>query len=176
MNCFQCGKPAFYIVEGSSGNYGLCIECNLQREQASALEHQRTMELLNTSLSLFSLQSGIPMPQLPIRSAPIIPITNMATNNIHVDNSAIGVLNLGYINTVERTVTTLKRTGQTSIANALTQLTQGTLDNSGLSAQQKNDVIEILSEIAQESEKPIERRRLAIVRSLTSSLRRFLAA
>lgn len=168
--CQQCGRPAFYRIEFASGVLNLCIECDLKRQHGESLEFQRNMQLMNSALALFGLQSGIPVPKLPMSSVPIMPITNMNTSNIRVENSTVGVVNLGYIQTVDRAVTLLRQAGANDVANALTQLTQGVLDNRDVSDQQRKEILEILSAIGTESQKSTANRAVSVVRALAAEL------
>ena len=128
------------------------------------------MQLMNSTLAMFSLQSGIPVPKLPVTTTPIIPITNMNTNNIRVENSTIGVVNFGYIQNVDRAVTLLRQAGANDVAHALTQLTQVVVDNQDVSAQQRKEILEILSAIGTESQKPPANRAVSVVRALAAEL------
>ena len=92
--CQQCGRRAIYRVELEDGVLNLCIACNLQREQSETLELHRTTQAMNAALAVFNMQTGIPMPKLPVPLMSIIPVTDMSTTNIHIENSTVGVVNL----------------------------------------------------------------------------------
>jgi len=168
--CQQCGRPAFYRIENAGGVVNLCIECDLKRQHGEALEFQRDTQLMNSALAMFGLQSGIPVPRLPVSSVPIIPITNMNTNYIRVENSTIGVVNLGHIQNVDRAVTVLRQAGANDFADALSQLTQAVVDNREVSDQRRQEILEILSTIGTESQKPTASRAVGVVRALAMEL------
>jgi hypothetical protein len=172
MKCHNCGKPASFQIKAEEGVLYLCIDCNLKYECAQTLEYQRHAHLLNQTSALFNSMSGIPglAPQVPIPQIQPIPISDMIINNIHVDNSAIGVLNTGNIEKVDAAVTVLKETGEASAANAIVKLTEAVANKKDIDKEIKDNILEVLGAIATEATVPKDQRRRAVIRPLITQL------
>jgi hypothetical protein len=91
-------------------------------------------------------------------------------SNIQVRDSNIGVLNTGQLVMVGSRISVLAQRGETGLTAALTDLTRAVIESSEVSAEQKNEIIELLSGIASEAVAPRERRRRTVLRSLIQSL------
>ena len=170
--CQQCGRPATVRITDDEGELYLCIDCNLKLEHAQALDFQRTAQQFNLAAAAFESMSGLPglVPRMPVPPVQALPIANMNVNNINVDNSVIGVLNTGCIETVNNAITMLKESGADEIASAISELTQSVIDAQDASNESKNDILELLSVIADEARKPKQDRRSAVVRPLLKDL------
>jgi hypothetical protein len=69
-------------------------------------------------------------------------------NNIRVTNSEIGVLNTGTIENVDSTVTVLKTSGNSELAQAVTALSEAVIKSNEISSNQKNQIIKMLPKLA----------------------------
>ena len=90
-------------------------------------------------------------------------------NNIQVTNSELGVLNTGNIQNVDSTVTVLKTSGNSELAETITQLSE-TVIKSNISNDIKNQIIELLDAISTEAVAPQDKRRKSVVGALLAKL------
>ena len=170
--CQQCDRPAAFRITDDDGELYLCIDCKLKFEHAETLEFQRTAQQFNLAAAAFEMMSGLPglVPRIPIPPVQTFPVGNMNVNNINVDNSVIGVLNTGSIETVDNAITVLKQSGAEEMAAAISKLTQSVIDSADATNESKNQIVEILSVIADEAVKPKQERRPAVIRPLLTEL------
>jgi hypothetical protein len=170
--CQQCGRPATVRITDDECELYLCIDCNLKLEHAQALDFQRTAQQFNLAAAAFESMSGLPglVPRMPVPPVQSLPIANMNVHNINVDNSVIGVLNTGCIESVSNAITMLRESGADEIASAISKLTQSVIDTQDASNESKNEILELLSVIADEARKPKQDRRSAVLRPLLSEL------
>lgn len=165
MKCYQCDRPAMYLV--TEYEVPLCLHCYSkfsQVEQAKIELLEREMNYLNDQASFIS---GLPSigPRFSPRPQPI-QITGAKLNNINISNSVVGTINTGYLNSVDQAITALNSLGESSIAEAIKELTEATLKSNDLGKNQKNELIEILDVLASEAATPNEERKKIIVKSL----------
>jgi hypothetical protein len=172
--CQHCGKPATICITHARkpGELYLCVDCNLKSELAESLEFQRLAHQMNFVAAAFEATSGLPglVPRMPVPQIPPFRVGDMKVHNINVDNSVVGVLNTGSIQTVDNAVTVLKRRGADEIGLALAEFTQRVIDANNVDNETKNRVVEILSAVAEEATKPEGERRLGVIRPLLLEL------
>jgi hypothetical protein len=157
-------------ITSDEGVVYLCVDCNLKYEQAEAIEFNRNMQMLNVVGAALGMTTGIQLPRFPVQTIPVIPVTNMNLNNFNIDNSVIGVLNTGNVRTIDHAITYLTQVGETDVARVLKVLTEGVAENPEISTEQKNQIVELVSTIASEAQKPEPQRRLAVTRALVTEL------
>lgn len=170
--CQQCGRPATIRITNTEGELYLCIDCNLKLEQAEALEFHRTAQQFNMVAGAFEAAAGLPglVPRVRIPPAPPVPIANMNVNNFNVNNSVLGVLNTGSIQSVDNAITVLRQSGVNEMASAISKLTQAVIDAKDIGGDLRNRIVETLSFIAEEAAKPETERRPAGIRPLITDL------
>jgi hypothetical protein len=95
----------------------------------------------------------------------------MVFNNIHVENSTVGVINTGDVQTIDSVVSSAKTAGNESLALALKNFTEAVLDSGDLQQDQKNDVIGQLAFLSQQA---IAKTKQApsVIRSIVSGIER----
>jgi len=69
---------------------------------------------------------------------------DITLNNIKLDNSTIGVINTGNIETVDAAVTSLKQSGDQSVRAALLAVSEVLLANAAINNELKNHLVEML--------------------------------
>jgi hypothetical protein len=112
-------------------------------------------------------------PRFPTRKT--VNLGGVALHNIKVDNSTIGVINTGNIETVDVAVSALNNSGNNDIATALNQLTTEVVKNTEPQNDVKNQIVELLSLIASEATAPKERQRKGAMKALLSQLKDLLS-
>jgi hypothetical protein len=122
--CSQCGKPAVAKVS----NIYLCVEHNLQFEQAEQMQHNRLVDLGNISRQLlYESIFGIVTPPHPSPTYSPFPGDSMTLNNINVDRSTIGALNTGNIASLDIVMTRIH--DQPELYQAIKNFTEAILNS-----------------------------------------------
>jgi hypothetical protein len=172
MKCYQCHNPAMFLV--TEKEIPLCLDCNLKFVQMIARQnemHEREINYLSDYMdSIVGVSAGAP--RFPERKS--VHVGGVSLNNIRVDNSTIGVINTGNMETVDLSVSALAQEGQADLAAALTNLTNAVLSNNDIHIDIKNQIVEILSIISSEATAPPEKRRNSVAETLLSHLERLL--
>ena len=173
MKCHQCNNPAMFKV-GEEG-IPLCLECKLKLSQVMSMEREENERMLNyLSDQMYDIVSLPPLgPRFPAKKT--ICLGDVVLNNIKVDNSRIGVLNTGNIETVDMSVTSLNQSGNAELGNAIKELTNAVVASEELQNDIKNQLIEILSVISSEATAPPERQRKGVINVLIKQLKNMLS-
>ena len=169
MQCCQCGKPAMFLVGPDESP--LCLDCNLKYQQLMQTHLDMLIRQLNSVRDEIDAKIGfhVTAPRIPERQS--LNVTGGITlNNIKVDNSTIGVLNTGSIETVDVAIGALKGVNEDDIASAIKDLTQAVIENSTIQADTKDDMLELISVLAVEATAPKEKRRAKAMRPLLTRL------
>lgn len=170
MKCYQCSKPAMYLVGPEKAQVPLCLECNLKHVQMTTMQNDMLERQMNYLSNYMDIMVGLPglSPKFPERQT--VAIGGVTLNNIKIDRSTIGVVNTGSIETVDSVVTVLKQSGDSQVATAVLELSQAVLDSQALIADTKAKLVDILSLLATEVTAPKERRRSAAMRPLLQEI------
>jgi len=173
MKCHQCGKPAMFSV--GKEEVPLCLDCNLKFTQIAQMHIEANERMLNYLSDQADCIIGLPVsgPRFPQRKA--IHIGGVNLNNIKIDNSTIGVLNTGNIESVDVSVTSLQQNGNNQLANAIKEITNAVVASNELQAETKNQLIEMLSIISSEATAPAERQRKSVVKVLIDRFKDILS-
>jgi hypothetical protein len=172
VKCYNCDKPAMFVVGPEGNGFPLCLECTNKHQQMAAIQSDQLERDMNFAAAEMEAVTGTlgTMPRYPQRQIRIIQGGPVTLNNINVSNSAIGVLNTGNLEIVDAAITALKANQQTQdIAGAIAKVTSAVAD-SDLSKQIKNEAIEILSTVATEATAPEPKRKSSVVKRLLGGL------
>lgn len=166
MKCSQCGKPA--VVRLGGKGHPLCVDCNLKFEQAQSLEFDRLARQYNLAVGQIEATVGFPgtLPRFAPPPQRVYHLGDTTLNNIRIDRSAIGILNTGTIGAVDGAITVLRQHGEEDAARAITLLTEAVMQENALKAEQKNEVLEMLSLISAEATSPKEQRRSLAIKKV----------
>jgi hypothetical protein len=151
----------------------LCLECHSKFQDVVDRRIENSERMMNYLSDLMEARIGIPglAPRFPPRPPrTVIQAGNFTMHNIRIDRSSIGVLNTGYINSVDTAIGTMRGSGEESAADAFRSLTEELVRIQGVEAEHKDKVLEILSVLASEATVPREQRRKSAMRALLSEL------
>lgn len=169
MKCYNCEKPAMFIVGPEGQQFPLCLDCRLKYIQTIVIQNdqlERTMNYLTAQMESVAGTPGL-LPRFPQREVKILQGGNVTLNNISVSNSAIGVLNTGNLEIVDSAISVLKSDPQTKdISDAIKKITNSIVGAQDLKPEKKNEAIEILSVVASEATAPRDKRKVAVVNRL----------
>lgn len=171
VKCSQCDKAAVVQLYSSDDEPGvtLCVDCNLKYEQAKAIEYERMSRTYNKLAR--SLQSSLGIPIATFSESPMPQMDQYVMNNIRIDQSTIGVLNTGNIQTVDSAVTVLSGQSDSEDASAaIAKFTQAVIDSQEATDEIKNEILELLSIVATEATAPAEKRRGQAVKSMLTTI------
>jgi hypothetical protein len=178
MKCYNCNKNALYAMGEKGNQVLLCLDCyikleNIQLQKQAAI--QKELNYLTDEMESISGVYGV----LPRYAEPspryIIQSGGITLNNINVNNSEIGVLNTGNIENVDSTVTVLKSEGNADLAAAVTALSEAVIKTTEITAEQKNQIIELLSTLAEEAVSPKEKQKKSVVKALINQIGELLS-
>jgi hypothetical protein len=175
MKCYQCEKPAMFVIEQEGTQVPLCLDCNLKFTRLIAEKNDMLERGMNYLTSMAEAQVGLPglLPRFPERR--VVKTGDITLNNIKIDNSTVGVVNTGNIETVDAAVTSLKQSENPSVSAALLAVAEAVLTSTQINTELKNHIVEILSVVATEATAPKERRRNTAMRPLLSELATLLS-
>lgn len=173
MKCYQCGRPAMFLV--GEKEIPLCLDCNLKLVQMTTMQNDMLERQINYYTDLMDYTIGLPPsgPHFPPKKT--VNLGGIALHNIRVDNSTIGVINTGNIETVDVAVSVLQNEGKREFAQALNELTTAVIRSTELQDMTKNQIVELLSLIATEATAPKERQRKGAMMALLSQLKDLLS-
>ena len=152
----------------------LCIDCQLKMEQVKARQNEESERMINYLSDQMSSIAGIPPmgPRFPERK--IIHTEGTILNNINIRDSQIGVVNTGYVQTIDAAVTTIREHGNGPLSDALSRLTEAVVAESQLDDARRKEVLELISTISSEASLPERNRRKSIIRPLVSEIGQML--
>ena len=171
FNCSQCGRPAFFQIGGQA--VYLCLDCNLKLTHIRYMDIEMLERESNYLAEQMEMTIGVRgvVPRYPPRQIKhVINQGDTILNNIKVENSAIGILNTGSIQTIDSSVTALNQSGQGELATAIRTLTEAVANTKTVEEEQRSKILEMLSVLASESTLPKEKRRKAAMGPLVVSL------
>ena len=164
MKCQQCGKVAVWSYD--DGKINLCLDCNLKFQQAADMMNRRNAEMINYLAEQMEATVGLPgiIPRYKITPS-LIHTGNTTFNNINVNNSTVGAINTGYVETIDVSLSVINDKNNNEIAKILKALTEEIIQNKEVKEKNKNDVLEQLAFISEELTKPVEHQKKSIMKS-----------
>ncbi len=173
MKCRECSKPTTFAIERNGEQVPLCLDCNLKLQALQRQQLEEYERAMNYAVGQAEVAMGMPglLPRFPPRERPVALHTgDLVTHNLTVSGSSIGVLNSGYIGSVDSAIGALYSTGEQNVADALKSFTDALLVLEDVRADQKNELLELLSMISAEATVPPKNRRKLAMRSLLAEV------
>ena len=173
MKCYQCDKPAMFVLQLPEGTLPLCLDCNAKYQAMLSRQMEDSERMLNYISEEMEYAMGLPglMPRFPQRPPQaIIRAGDMTVHNIQIDRSNIGVVNTGYIGAVDTAVGALRISGEVDGAEALKQFTERLMASQELDDETKAKALELLSVLATEVTAPRPLMRKAAMKPLLLEL------
>ncbi|HEC67306.1 MAG TPA: hypothetical protein ENI35_00590 [Candidatus Desulfofervidus auxilii] len=169
MKCHNCGKPA--IVTYNNGKLALCLDCNLKFQQAQELIFRRNVKMLNYLTAEIEAVGGLPrlFPRYKV-SSPVYYKGDLVLNNINIQNSNVGVINTGNVESIDVSLTFLKEQGNEEIAELIKILTKEIIKNKDIVENQKNEILEQLAFITEQLSIPKEQRKTSILKTIFATI------
>ena len=159
MKCNQCEIPALYLI--GEAKTPLCLKCYSTHEQMTQKRIKENMKLLKYYDDAIAFHLGYgPPPSIGSTTS----TGDITMNNIHIANSNIGIVNTGeiYAQNIQPHIQILAK-NEPNLANILENLSKSLIECKDISQTEKNDILELISSIAEESIKPPTQRRKRLV-------------
>jgi hypothetical protein len=105
--CYNCGKPAMYLVGPPGNQFPLCLDCYDKQQRIAAVQNDQLIQDHNHAVLDMEVAMGLPLGSLGrYQERKIIhqqggPVTY---NNFHFANSPIGVVNTGNLKIVDTAI------------------------------------------------------------------------
>lgn len=171
MKCVNCTKSAVYSYE----KIPLCLDCYIRMRELNLREIEMIERQSNFLIDQMEGVCGVyGLPRYPERRM-IIQSGGVTLNNIHVTNSEIGVLNTGAVQTIDSTLTVLKSEGNNELAVALQKLSEAVIRAGDLTNNQKNEALELIGAMSEETVAPAPKRKLAVIKAMLAQTASTLA-
>jgi hypothetical protein len=164
MKCQQCGKPAIMKYGEGEESIFLCIDCNLKYQQSIEMAQRRNAEMINFLTGQIESQFGMygMFPRYQVTS-PVIHKGDIKLNNINVNNSVVGAINTGVVQSIDVSLSVIKSQGEPDIVDSIKGLTEQLIKSNDINDKQKNEILEQLSFISEQLAKPKESRKRSLI-------------
>ncbi len=179
--CEHCQqKPAIASV----GDVAICIDCMRSyqealwfRSRSMYLDFARHAALMNhIQADMDSNYAGILPPTPPIRILPL-PIEEGDVNltNISIDRSTVGVVNTGNVQRLDAAISLLQTDDNKELRESLTRLSEAVLASRSVSAIDKDEIVQHLSFLAQQTVESKESRMSYLVKQAVTRVRQLVS-
>ena len=171
MKCNQCDKPAVVIYGEGKSRIGLCLDCNLKFQQAQDMQMRRHAEYMNFLAGQIEMSLGMHgfIPRYHVQQ-PIIHQGEYKLNNININNSIVGSVNTGTVQSIDVSLSVIKKHGDNEIAQAIKEITEKIIQSTQLDDSQRNEVLEQLSFISEQITKPKEQRSASLLKPIGTAI------
>jgi hypothetical protein len=162
-----------FLVDAEDGQIALCLDCKVKLQALQNQNVENMERMLNHLAGQIEMASGVSglVPRFPPRARPVTLHTgDLMTTNLNIADSSIGVLNTGFIGSVDNAVGTLHSEGDVDAADAFKAFTEALVAIEEIAADQKNQLLELLSVLAAEATVPPPERRRTAMRPLLAEL------
>ena len=175
IKCYQCDKPA--IIEYDN-KVPLCVDCYQKIAQAAFMEQQAQHNKLSwiaSNLNFidqeFSAGTGglIPPNRMAIPQPPSAG-SSYTFSHIQVSDSNVGVINPGTLFTLNTSIEVMQNRGDSELAKAVKELTQGVLDDKQINDDLKKEIAEQLEFLVAEAIADKEKRRVGVIRGIMAQI------
>jgi len=165
--CTQCGKPGIVSVNRQN----LCVDCWYKVEVTKTLAFRLQAISMNFAAQQMDDITGLggmaPTPRIQV---PDIPKGPFILNNIKLDNSIVGAINTGNVQTIDVSLTVLEQAGNAKAKEALKAMTEAILADASIGPAKKNELIEQIAFLAQQSVVAAKDRKPGLIKATLTSL------
>ena len=163
-----------YNVEG----HLLCLHCSATWQRMLREQMADQIRMVNYITAEMEAIVGLPgtMPRIELPAPPVVHTGAMTLNNIHVNDSVVGVINTGQVRQLDVAVDAIRDAGGGPLAEALRILSQAVLDTEELAPEQKREAVEHLAFLAEQAVLPKDQRQRSIGKVVIGALAEVLNA
>ena len=142
----HCDKLAIAVVNGTP----LCVDCYYKFEVARTLGARLAIINMNYAAAEMDHITGL-RNFTPRMQVPDIPKGPVILNNIKIDNSVVGWINTGNIETVDVSISYLEHSGNKDISAALKILTEAIVNNAHVSSSAKSNMLDQVAYLSEQA-------------------------
>jgi hypothetical protein len=171
MKCYQCDKPAVIRYGEGKETMLFCLDCNLKFQQAADMIQRRNAEMINYLTGQIESHFGMygMFPRYKI-TPPLIHQGEIKLNNINVNNSVVGAINTGVVQSIDISLSVIKNQGDIEIVKVIKDLTEEVLQSKKMEDDKKNEILEQLSFISEQLSKPKESRIWSVIKPVFATI------
>ena len=171
LRCDQCIKPAMYNIQG----YDLCLEHHtmlIKSIQGRQLENMAMMNYLQDSIAYTLGAPGAQPPriQVPVPIVHTAPVTHNTHNNIHVENSVIGLINTAQVGRINVAMDNIVNNDDELIVEAIKAVTEAIVNTTELNNETKNQLLEQMAFITEQATLPNSKRQTSVVKPILAAI------
>jgi hypothetical protein len=161
MKCYQCDNNAMYEV--GPEKVPLCLQCYALLQQTYLKQNEALREEINflhdSADSIFGIRTGA---RYPTKRPVLVSGGTINNNHIAINNSQIGMLNTGNINSLNQTIDTLYTTSQKNLADNIKRFSEAVLIDKDLTDIQRTEIFESLDIVTRELLQEPENRKKSV--------------
>jgi hypothetical protein len=144
--CAHCKKPVVTHIN----SVPLCVDCYYKFEVARTLEFR--MLAINANHASAEMASIIGVPNsFPKMQVPDIPKGPPILNNIKIDNSVVGAINTGTVQSIDVNISRLEQSGNDQVSEKLKTLTQAIANEPSLGDRDKNHLLDQVAYLSEQA-------------------------
>ncbi len=163
--CGQCSRPAIAAVGGAA----LCVDCYYRFEVARTLSFRIAAIGMNHAAAEIDAVTGL-RNFTPRIQVPDIPRGPVILNNIKVDNSVVGSINTGNVQSIDVSVTVLKEAGKGKISDALKALAEAIANSHAITAADKDSMLDQVAFLSEQAVAAAKDRRPGMIQAAFASI------
>ncbi|MBA7479862.1 hypothetical protein ES707_15303 [subsurface metagenome] len=167
--CSQCDKVA--VV--SYGEVNLCAEHYQMVQQADYQRFRMAAAMFNVMAAQFDAGTGwlVPHPRIEIPPATPSIVGNLTFNNISVDRSTVGAINLERVRNLDISIDIMQSRGDTDLAAGIKELTQAIIDSKEVTESVKDEINGQLEFLVAQATANKQNRNIGLIKSALAGIR-----
>ena len=167
MKCSQCDREAIGMMNNGQGP-AVCVEHYVMLQSAIQRNISVLRDLVQDQEDDINLMFGIP--PRPRRPAPVIHQGNNVFKQLKIDNSNIGVVNMGTIDSLNATISYIQQAGSVELANQIKSFAEAVSASTELSKELQKEILEQLSYLGTQIRTPSEQRNQGVIKTILKSI------
>ena len=162
MSCSQCQqKSAMYQVAG----HRLCLECYDLHEKVQQAEHARYVANMNNTYEEMEAITGVPMPRYR-QPTPVIQ-QGGTQNFLSVQQ---GIINTGTVGVLNQSIQNISKVLPVELIELVSQFSNAVAKEEQLDKEFREEVLENLSFLLEQSKVPKEQQKKGLIKSALSTI------
>lgn len=168
-SCLQCGKPAFWTIEGAP----YCIDCEYRLQLSQYMKFQQNAAMLNYAAAELDhvMPIGPASPRISIPAAPMPPL-NYNHQSVQVSGGTVGVINFGEVaHDIAIDLQQITEAGGVDAAEELRQFTQLVLDADAIEDQLRAELAQQVAALAEQAKASPADRKPGVIKAMITGIR-----
>lgn len=168
-DCLQCGKPAFWNIQGAP----YCIDCEYRFQLSQYMKFQQNAAMLNFAAEEMDavMPIGPASPRIRIPPAPVPPL-HYNHQSVQVSGGTVGAVNFGVVaHDIAVSLQAVTEAGGVDAAEQLRQFTQLVLDAREIDEQSRAELAQQIAVIAEQAKASAAERKPGVIKAMMSGVR-----